>query len=321
MAQANGVDAEDTAAVDPASVDHQLFDDEIAADQPSVGSRLRSAREALGLSLQDVCDRTKVTIRHLEAIEAGAFRNLPGKPYAVGFSRSYAQAVGLNRDEIADAVRAELLASEPVQPHRVIHQFEIGEAEKTPSPQLAWLAAAVAVGVLVAGLFAWRSFYWPAAGLPPVEAPAVTVVRAPAPTAPAPVAMPQPASGEVKFTALEDGVWVKFYDQTGKQLLQKRLTKGEIYVVPADVTGPRIWSGRPDALAITIGGQVVPKLSDVEVTMKDVPVSAEALLGRVAQGQAQVQAALPAPAPGPVPRLAPGPVPGPAPGQPSTATM
>jgi hypothetical protein len=39
-------------------------------------------------------------------------------------------------------------------------------------------------------------------------------------------------------------------------------------------------------LAITIGGQPVPKLSDVQTTMKDVPVSAAALLARAAPAPA-----------------------------------
>jgi hypothetical protein len=41
-----------------------------------------------------------------------------------------------------------------------------------------------------------------------------------------------------------------------------------------------LWTGRPDALAITVGGRPVPKLAEEERVMKDVPVTAAALLAR-----------------------------------------
>ena len=82
------------------------------------------------------------------------------------------------------------------------------------------------------------------------------------------------------FTALVPNLWVKFYDGNGTQLLQKQLAQGESYTVPAEVPQVLLWTGRPEALAITISGQPVAKLSEVQRTMKDVPVTAAALLGR-----------------------------------------
>jgi cytoskeletal protein RodZ len=242
-----------------------------------VGDRLKAAREAQGLDLKQLSQRTKVTLRHLEAIEQGDYAVLPGKPYAIGFSKSYARAVGLNDLEIADAVRAELRAAEPAQPTRVIHQYEIGDPDKTPSSRLAWLAALVAVAIFGLGFVLWKSFYFPAAGLPPVTADAPPVQQQVA--APPQQTAAQP-NGPVTFTALDEGVWVKFYDRAGKQLLQKELAKGESYTVPPEADGPQIWTGRPEALAITVGGQAVPKLAEAQMTMKDVPVTAAALLAR-----------------------------------------
>ncbi len=94
------------------------------------------------------------------------------------------------------------------------------------------------------------------------------------------------ANGPVVFTAIEDGVWVKFYDAAGKQLLQKTMARGESYTVPADAQGPKLWTGRPEALAITVGGRPVAKLSETQRTMKDVPVTPAALLARSAPATA-----------------------------------
>jgi hypothetical protein len=62
--------------------------------------------------------------------------------------------------------------------------------------------------------------------------------------------------------------------------MQKQMALNERYVVPLDAEGPQIWTGRPDALRITVGGKPVPKLSDTETVVKDMPVSAEDLLAR-----------------------------------------
>jgi hypothetical protein len=87
-------------------------------------------------------------------------------------------------------------------------------------------------------------------------------------------------AGPVVFTALEDGIWVKFYDASGRQLMQKQMARGERYTVPPDADGPQLWTGRPDALEITIAGRQVPRLADGQRIVRDVPVTAEALLAR-----------------------------------------
>jgi len=55
---------------------------------------------------------------------------------------------------------------------------------------------------------------------------------------------------------------------------------GETVTVPATATDPRINTGRPDALSITVGGQPVAKISDRAQTISGVQVSASALTNR-----------------------------------------
>jgi hypothetical protein len=156
-----------------------------------------------------------------------------------------------------------------------------------PSRALGWISV-IALMLVLAGLFAFaRTFFAPAVELPSLiaeqeaEQAAAAQQRRQA-TAPAPAA----TGGEVVFTALEPGIWVKFYDADGLQLMQKQMAMGERYAIPADAEGPLLWTGRPDALSITVGGRAVPKLAEEQATMKDVPVSAEALLARAAPAAA-----------------------------------
>ncbi|NLG68077.1 MAG: helix-turn-helix domain-containing protein, partial [Firmicutes bacterium] len=61
-----------------------------------LGAMLREAREARGLSLQAVSERTRIRAPFLEAIEEGRYEELPGPVYTRGFLKLYARAVGLD---------------------------------------------------------------------------------------------------------------------------------------------------------------------------------------------------------------------------------
>ena len=270
------------------------------AEQPApgtVGAKLRAAREARGLSLSQVAAETRIPQRHLQTIEAGEFTALPARTYAISFSKNYARMVGLDQEQIATEVRAELNALDPA-PRLRPAGFEPGDPARVPSRALGWISV-IAVILVLAGLFAFaRTFFAPAVELPSLvdeqaaEQAAADAQRQQAAATPAPAA----TGGEVVFTALEPGIWVKFYDAAGLQLMQKQMAMGERYAIPADAEGPQLWTGRPDALSITVGGRAVPKLAEQQRTMKDVPVSAEALLARP---PAPATAAAPAPAASP----------------------
>jgi cytoskeleton protein RodZ len=72
-----------------------------------VGADLQAARLRLGIELGDIAARLRIRIAHLEAIEEGRIRDLPGITYAVGFMRVYAGLLGLDPDEVTRRFRAE----------------------------------------------------------------------------------------------------------------------------------------------------------------------------------------------------------------------
>ena len=245
----------------------------------TVGSRLRRAREHAGLGVAALAAQTRISQRQIEAIEASDFVALPGRTYAVGFSRSLARAVGLDEAEVAAATRAELTQQQGEDQRRPVQTFEPGDPARVPSARLTWLALAGVALAVVLGIVFLPSLFSPAGTLPsilPADQSSAAAVIPAAPTAEVPVV----------FTALQPGVWVKFTDAAGTQLLQKELAQGESYTVPAGQGEVLLQTARPDQLAITIGGQPVPKLSDVQQTLKDVPVSAAALLARGSAAQA-----------------------------------
>lgn len=255
------------------------------------GFLLRSAREEQGLSLADMATRTRIPLRQLEVIEAGAFETLPSRTYAVGFARTYARAIGLDEQAILEAVRSELGdSSEPRTP--VSSAMEPGDPAKLPSRGLAW-AAAIGALLLALGLFAWFGSRYGAGEGPdplPVEA-TETDAGDPEPAA-TDAAAPAQDARVVTFTALEDNIWVRLYAEGGERLLEKTLVRGESFTIPAAVSDPRLSTGRPDALGITIDGQPVAKLAERPRNIGGEPVSAAALLARPGS------AAAPTPVPG-----------------------
>ncbi|MBP1653534.1 MAG: putative transcriptional regulator [Bacteroidetes bacterium] len=65
----------------------------------TLGEQLRRAREAQGLSINQIEEITLINARHLEAIERGDLDTLP-RPYIRAFVREYAALVGLDPDAL-----------------------------------------------------------------------------------------------------------------------------------------------------------------------------------------------------------------------------
>ena len=243
----------------------------------SAGAQLRAAREELRLDLAHIAAETRIPLRHLEAVEAGNFEALPSRAYAIGFARTFATAVGLDSAKITDVVRSEL-ADGSMRRNAPVSGMEPGDPARLPSAGLAW-AGALAALVFAVGAIAFYNSYFGAGREPgPLVAPAPAASSTPA-------AQPGAAStadGEVVLTALEDGVWLRLYEEGGERLIERTLKLGETVLVPGEAADPRINTGRPDALSITVGGKAVAKLSNRPTTLSGAPVSAAALLARAA---------------------------------------
>lgn len=101
----------------------------------SFGAWLRRQREARGVSLREIADSTRISLRYLEALELDRFDALPAQVFARGFLREYARVVGLDADEVVNlylvAARAghapeESLSSPPARPVRVGNPWGYG---------------------------------------------------------------------------------------------------------------------------------------------------------------------------------------------------
>jgi cytoskeleton protein RodZ len=73
-----------------------------------IGAKLKQARVGANLSLQDISDRTRISLRFLTAIESDDFAALPGRVYVIGFTKAFARAVGLDEESLLAALREKM---------------------------------------------------------------------------------------------------------------------------------------------------------------------------------------------------------------------
>lgn len=248
----------------------------------TIGERLRAAREARDMSLDEVATRTRIPLRHLQHIEAGEWDSLPAITYSVGFARSYANAVGLNGAEIGVEVREKLGSGPRYAPAPAPQYYEPADPARVPPRSLALVALVIGIVILV-GFFLWRASLGDDT-LPAEEAGVEVALPEAAPVGPA-APIPPAADGAVVLTATDD-VWLRVYEEGGATLYENILSAGQSFEVPSNATRPLIRTGRPNALRVTVGQSEIPALGAPERTINNVSLSAEDLLARLQAGPA-----------------------------------
>jgi len=66
----------------------------------ALGDMLKSAREAKALSMEQVAAITRLNTQFIEALEEGRWDKLPGQMYLRPFTKTYAEALGLDLKEV-----------------------------------------------------------------------------------------------------------------------------------------------------------------------------------------------------------------------------
>ncbi len=253
------------------------------ASPERAGDILRATREAQGLTIADVGGRTRVPLRHLEAIEASDYATLPSSTYAVGFAKAYARAVGADEVRVANLVRAEL--GKIVRRTPEYEPYEMSDPSRVPSRGVAVIALGIALAVLIlVGIWYGTDLFRGGATTSGAAAGSVaTVAEVPSPTPASPAAAPTaPAleTGQVTLAATDE-VWMRVYDADNKTLYLGTMKAGDRFDVPRDAKDPMINVGRPDKLTVTLNGSNVPPLGTGERAIKDVRVGAPAIAARL----------------------------------------
>ena len=238
-----------------------------------IGAELRAAREAQGLSITRLSQRTRVPEKALAAIERNDKAGLPPPPFSRGFVRTYAAEVDLDPDRLVRDYFAQFPESIPAAP-----------AVRTELPDSAWqphsrwmgmaTAFAILAVVVAAAIVLGRrdqstsepgtvgtTGETPAepSAAPPVAAPSIPVPeRAASPTPPAPAATPAspaaPPKGQLVITlATSRPCWVTA-TVDGRRAIYRILQAGERETLAGD-KDVRLRFGDAGAVAWAINGR------------------------------------------------------------------
>lgn len=264
------------------------MDDESESELSTVGQRLRAAREEKGISLDDVASQTRIPLRHLLSLETSSWDQLPAQTYSLGFARSYATTVGLDRTEIADQLRQEMGGQRSKVATAEV--FEPADPARTMPKWLVFGAIAAVIALVL--LLSWlneRSLSDP--GQPAANDPAIAAAApnqgalSPAPVAQGPVAI-----------AASEPVWISVRDGA-RTLYSAELKAGQSYEVPATATAPVLTTGKPEALRISVGTASAPPIGAPATTVRNVSLRGPDLMrGPGAAAQAPGAATTTAPA-------------------------
>ena len=235
-------------------IEAEPLDEElVAADSPTVGERLKAAREKKKLNLEDIAAQTRIPQRHLESIETAEWDKLPAPTYTVGFAKANASAVGLDRSEIGDQLREEMGGQ-----RFTASQTEVFEPADPARTMPKWLVLSAVAGViLLIVLMSWLNRRSLDQSEPPAD---IAAAQAPATAPAAPptqqVAAPAPAEGPVVLSAI-GAAWVQVTDQ-GKTLFEGMMQPGQTFAVPPTAVAPELKAGKPEALKVTVGSATAP---------------------------------------------------------------
>ncbi len=166
----------------------------------SAGAMLRSAREAAGLSLDQVAQQLKLAPRQVKALEDESFADLPGRTFSRGFVRNYARLLNLDPQHLLahlpDAAHAPALDSPALRSTgAMIAELPITAASRTSVGR--WLIPFVLAACIVAA--AAYEFYRGGMGSGEASRAPVDILpkkTASAPSAQSATALPNPLASD-----------------------------------------------------------------------------------------------------------------------------
>lgn len=127
----------------------------------SFGEQLRAAREARNITLRDVSEQTRISMRYLEAIETDDYSRLPGGIFNKSFIKSYARYIGFNENEALEgyARAAREQGESPDEVTSTPYQPRVYTDDSTRSPIVTALLTVIILAVLSLGVYAGLHWY------------------------------------------------------------------------------------------------------------------------------------------------------------------
>lgn len=245
----------------------------------SFGENLRRERELRGVTLAELAEATKVSVRYLTALENDQFDRLPGGVFNRGFVRSVARYLGLDEREWVGA----FVHAAREEPEILARYAPAPPAARTP--RQSWTGFVLLLVLFGAGLFAVHSvrarraaetlpaLFFPKAKAPEPASQAAAATSTPiVPTANASLTKPAPSNQpptvqaeetlidlQLQVFSIEDA-WVSI-SADGRILYEGMMKPRETRVFRAD-SHLDVRTGNASALVLTLNGETLAPLGN-----------------------------------------------------------
>lgn len=237
-----------------------------------VGEVLRRARLEFGMEISYASSRLNIRPEHLDAIEEGDASRLPGRVYAIGFVRSYADFLQLDADKIVYLFKSQIIG------HTAARDLKFPVPQRESRSPAWWMVAASLGTLAIIGLLIW-SFSGEAEIAP--ELPTGVSVAAPAPTKPELDAIVQ-GDGRISFTATGASSWIEVRNpaEPDKIVFSRVLSDGESYRAPS-LPNMLLSTGNAESVIVKLDDKPVDLFEGRKGIIRNLPVSENALSRKI----------------------------------------
>ena len=232
-------------------------------------------------SLSDVEQNLRIKAELIDAIENGHIDRLPGRTYAIGFVRSYAEYLGLDERKIVQLFKHQTLKNKPVP---VLHFPVAAPERRIPSRFSLWMSGALVLLVVLMGALMTRQDRRMVDEIPalPARAEQPAPAQTAAPLEPEVVSPVADKDRKGIILNVKEGSWVEIRDQTGRALVSRMLKPGDQYFVPErpDLT---MSLGNAAGVEVVVDGTRLPPLGAKGDILKNVVLDNAALKATAVQ--------------------------------------
>ncbi len=241
----------------------------------SLGQELRRERELRGISLREIADSTRISLRFLQAIEEDQFDRVPGAFFVRAILRSYAKTIGIDENQVLNRYQ-EIQTFEEQHQDR---EYEDRTRRRTAAPFFSrkWTklvaAAIVVIGIGLVLLYVLT----PSPGkelstLQKTRLPPGNPVVIPEPSPPAEAAVDGIRGLRLRIDFVEE-TWLHIYAD-GESVWDGLKAMGESLEVAAE-REVNLYVGNAGGCDLTINGQKARPLGPPGAVRQDIRITPE----------------------------------------------
>ena len=129
--------------------------EQVQEDRPLIGHLLRERRISMGLSIDDVVGKIKLSHRQVVALEENDLKALPEIAFLRGFVRSYARLLQMDEQALLAHLPEAQVTQVRTEPNQLETAFPTARSARRQNVNL--LLAALLVVLLIAGFSFWQA--------------------------------------------------------------------------------------------------------------------------------------------------------------------